>query len=243
LHIICEETIMPVLKGLIAPVPLILVTAALLLGTAGLAFGVWVWPRAWVFLAVYGALSLGGSATLAVVRPASFQVRQQGLVAAKEKGQPLIDAVGSVFYALCIMAWLAFVPIDVFRLRLLPEPIGAISAVGAVLAVAGLTVSYLAIAQNQFAARTIHDQTQDGQRVIETGLYGVVRHPFYAGALLFYAGAALWLGTYAALIAASGFLFMTLARIVIEEAYLRRTLPAYAGYARRVRGRLVPYLL
>jgi protein-S-isoprenylcysteine O-methyltransferase Ste14 len=234
---------MPVLKGLVAPLPWILVTAGLLLGTAGLVFGVWVWPRAWAFVAAYGALSMAGSVTLAVARPASFQVRQQGLVAAKEKRQPLIDAVGSFFYAFCILAWFTFIPIDVFRLRLMAPPIAIVSAAGAAAAIVGLIVSYAAIAQNQFAARTIHDQTPDGQRVIDTGLYGLVRHPFYAGTLLFYAGAALWLGSYAALIAASAFLVMTLARIVIEEGYLRQTLPAYAGYARRVRGRLIPYLL
>lgn len=234
---------MPVLRGLLAPLPMILVTAGLLLGTAGLISGVWVWPRAWGFLAVYGVLSLAGSVVLAVARPASFQVRQQGLIAAKAKRQPLIDAVGSVFYLLCILAWFAFIPVDVFRLRLLPPPISPISAVGATVAVAGLVVSYAAIAQNQFAARTIHDQRQDGQRVIDTGLYGLVRHPFYAGALLFYAGAALWLGSYAALIGVSVFLVLTLARIVIEEAYLQQALPSYAGYARRVRGRLIPFLL
>jgi protein-S-isoprenylcysteine O-methyltransferase Ste14 len=231
------------LKGLLAPLPVILAVATLLLAPAGLVSGVWVWPRAWGFLAVLGVLSLAGSVTLAVARPASFKVRQQGVVAAKERRQPLIDAVGSVFYGIWIVAWFAFIPIDVFRLRLLLPPMASISAAGAAAAIIGVVVAYTAIAQNRFAAPTIHDQRQDGQRVIDTGLYAVVRHPFYAGMLLFYAGGALWLGSYAALIGASGFLFMTLARIVIEEAYLRRTLPAYAGYARRVRGRLIPYLL
>jgi protein-S-isoprenylcysteine O-methyltransferase Ste14 len=142
-----------------------------------------------------------------------------------------------------MMVWFAFIPIDIFRLRLMPAPGVALSALGAAATIAGVVVAYAALAQNRFAAPTIHDQTSDGQRVIDTGLYAVVRHPFYAGLLLVYAGAALWLGSYAALIAASGFLVMTLARIVIEEAYLRQTLPAYAGYARRVRGRLIPHLL
>jgi protein-S-isoprenylcysteine O-methyltransferase Ste14 len=142
-----------------------------------------------------------------------------------------------------MMAWFAFIPIDLFRLRLLPPPSAAISAAGAAATIAGVVVAYAAIAQNRFAAPTIHDQTLDGQQVIDTGLYAVVRHPFYAGMLLVYAGAALWLGSYAALIGASGFLILTLARIVIEEAYLRQALPAYAAYARRVRGRLIPYLL
>jgi protein-S-isoprenylcysteine O-methyltransferase Ste14 len=234
---------MPVLRGLLAALPVIFAMTALLLLPAGMVSGVWSWPRAWWFLATFGVLSLAGSVTLAVARPASFKVRQQGVIAAKEKRQPLIDALGSVFYALCIVAWLAFIPVDVFRLRLLPAPAAAISAAGGAAAIAGVIIAYVAIAQNRFAAPTIHDQTQDGQRVIDTGLYAVVRHPFYAGMLLIYAGVALWLGSYAALICASGFLILTLARILVEEAYLRRTLPSYAGYARRVRSRLIPYLL
>jgi len=71
----------------------------------------------------------------------------------------------------------------------------------------------------------------------------VVRHPFYAGMLLVYPGAALWLGSYAAAIAAGGFLVLTLARIVIEERYLRANVPGYSDYAGRVRSRLIPYLL
>jgi protein-S-isoprenylcysteine O-methyltransferase Ste14 len=181
--------------------------------------------------------------TLAVAAPASFKVRQQGLIAPRTRRQPLIDAVGSVVYALYMMAWFAFIPLDVFRLRLLPPPGVSISAAGAAATMVGVIVAYAALAQNRFAAPTIHDQTSEGQRVIDTGLYAVVRHPFYAGMLLVYGGAALWLGSYAALIGASGFLIMTLARIVIEEAYLKQTLPAYAGYARRVRGRLIPHLL
>jgi protein-S-isoprenylcysteine O-methyltransferase Ste14 len=234
---------MPVLRGLLAPLPVIFAMTTLLLLPARMVSGIWSWPHAWWFLATFGVLSLAGSVTLAVARPASFKVRQQGVVAAREKRQPLIDAVGSVFYALSIAAWLAFIPVDVFQLRLLPPPTALISAAGGVAAITGLVIGYVAIAQNRFAAPTIHDQTQDGQRVIDTGLYAVVRHPFYAGMLLIYGGAALWLGSYAALICASGFLIMTLARIVIEEAYLRQTLPSYAGYARRVCGRLIPYLL
>jgi protein-S-isoprenylcysteine O-methyltransferase Ste14 len=234
---------MTALKGVLAPLPAVLVLTTILLLTADFACGVWWWPRAWAFIALFAALSMIGSAILALARPASFAVRQQGLVAGRGKRQPLIDAVGSVFYLLCIIAWLAFIPLDLFRLRVLPQPNGALSAGGLAFVIAGAVVVYTALGQNRFAAPTIHDQREAGQRVIETGLYAVVRHPFYAGTLMIYAGAALWLGSYAALIAASAFLMMTLARIVIEEAYLRRILPSYAGYASRVRGRLIPYLL
>lgn len=234
---------MAIVKGLLSPLPVLIVVAGLLLGPAGLVSGVWVWPRAWAFLIVLSVMSIAGQVALAVAWPASFAVRQQGVFASREKRQPLIDAVGSIVYALYNIAWFGFIPLDVFRLRLLEPPVGSLSNAGAVLAVAGIVVTYVAIAQNQFAAPSIHDQRQDGQRVIDSGLYAVVRHPFYAGMLLIYSGTALWLGSYAALVGAAVFLVMTLARTVIEERYLRQTLPAYADYARRVRGRLVPYLL
>lgn len=125
----------------------------------------------------------------------------------------------------------------------MPPPGWAVSAGGLAAVIAGIAIGYVAFGQNPFAAPTIHDQSDGGQRVIDTGLYGLVRHPFYAGMLLVYVGTALWLGSYAAAIGVTGFLLMTLARIAIEEAYLRDHLPGYADYARRVRGRLVPYLL
>jgi protein-S-isoprenylcysteine O-methyltransferase Ste14 len=234
---------MRVLKGLLSPLPVILAVAAVLLLTAGLVGGVWTWPRAWTFLALYGGLTMAGSAALAVLRPASFEVRQQGLVAQKAKKQPLIDVLGLIFYVAFSLGWFAFIPLDVFRLRLLPAPGGLVSLGGAALLAAGVAVVHVAIGQNQFAAPTIHDQSDGGQRVIDTGLYGFVRHPFYAGMLLVYVGAALWLGSYAAAIAVVGFLIMTLARIVIEERYLRTNLPGYGDYARRVRGRLIPIIL
>ncbi|MDB5443502.1 MAG: Isoprenylcysteine carboxyl methyltransferase [Phenylobacterium sp.] len=113
---------MTVVKGLLSPLPVILVVAAVLLLTAGLSAGAWAWPQAWAFLAVDGGLSMAGSAALALARPASFQVRQQGLVAKKQQKQPLIDAAGLIVYVAFTLAWFAFIPLDVFRLRLLPPP-------------------------------------------------------------------------------------------------------------------------
>lgn len=234
---------MAVIKGLLAPMPVILAAALLLLAPARVLTGAWIWPSAWIFLAGLGLVQCVASVMLAVARPAAFSVRQQGLIAPPGRRQPLIDAVGSVAYWICIMAWLVFIPLDVFRLHLLATPNTLVSAAGGLAAIAGVAITYLAIAQNRFAAPTIHDQSKEGQAVIQTGLYGWVRHPFYAGNLLNFAGAALWLGSYAALIATAVFLAATLARIVIEEAYLRERLPDYATYARRVRGRLIPFLL
>jgi protein-S-isoprenylcysteine O-methyltransferase Ste14 len=234
---------MTFLRGFISPLPLVALIAADLLVTAGAVGGVWAWPAAAAFLAVYGGLSMTASGLLAQLRPASFEVRQGKWMARKGETQPLIDALGLGLYMAFFLAWFAFIPLDVFRLHLLPAPPWAVEALGLAGVAAGIAVVYTAIGQNRFAAPTIHDQGGEGQTVIDSGLYGVVRHPFYAGMLLVYLGAALWLGSYAAAIASAGFLVMTLARIVIEERWLREHLPDYAAYTRRVRAKLVPYLL
>lgn len=233
---------MKALRGALYPLPFIGIMSVALLLTPGLAAGVWSWPMAWAFIGVFGGWSVLAAALLAVYRPASLAVRQQGFLAPR-KTQPLIDRFGVLFYAAFMLAWFVSIPLDVFQLRLLPAPPMAVRALGLLLAVGGLTIAYVAIAQNRFAAPTIHDQSAAGQQVIQTGLYGVVRHPFYAGMLLVYPGTALWLGSYAATIASVAFLMLTLARIVIEERYLREHLPGYGGYAARVRARLIPALL
>jgi protein-S-isoprenylcysteine O-methyltransferase Ste14 len=180
---------------------------------------------------------------LAIARPASLKVRMQGMVAKKEKRQPLADAVISGMLGVYRLAWLVFIPIDVFYLHLLPPPSALISALGGVVGVAGTVMVLVVLAQNEFAAPNVQDQTQSNQRVVDTGLYGVIRHPFYAGALLMIAGIALWLESYAALIGAGGLLILLIPRIAIEESFLRKNLPGYADYTRRVRSRLIPYII
>ena len=234
---------MQALRGVLSPLPLVATLAAVLLVTPGLLEGVWVWPMAWVFLATFGVVSCFASGLLAILRPASFRVRQQGLVAAPEKKQPLVDSLGLLFFLAFTLCWLASIPLDVFRLKLLDAPSMHVQLVGAFLVISGLSIAYLAIGQNRFAAPTIHDQSAEAQQVIQSGLYGVVRHPFYAGMLLVYPGTALWLGSYAAAISSVGFLVLTLARILIEERYLREHLPGYDAYTERVRAKLIPALL
>jgi len=231
------------LRGLIGPLPYVAVMAAVLLVTPGLLDGVWAWPRAWAFLAIYAGGAGLASGVLAMLRPDSFRVRQQGIVAPSARNQPLIDALGLVLFTAFMLGWIAFIPMDVFHLKLLPEPPVIVRVAGLAAVALGLAITYIAIGQNRFAAPTIHDQSAEGQRVIKTGLYGLVRHPFYAGGLLVYAGAPLWLGSYAGAIASLGFLALTLARIGIEERYLRDHLPDYIDYARRVRAKLIPGLL
>jgi protein-S-isoprenylcysteine O-methyltransferase Ste14 len=206
--------------------------------------GTWVWPAGLWFLAAAIALQAAGSAAVAAINPAAYRVRLQGVKARRDKRQPIADVVITAAGALGVFGVFAFAPVDVFWLKLLPPPTPLASAIGAALVIAGHVTMLIAIAQNEFAAPTVQDQTAGGQRVIDTGLYAFVRHPMYAGFLPFVVGIPLWLGSWAGVIAALAFcvLFLT-PRIAIEEGLLRKSLPGYADYCRRVRARLIPFLL
>jgi protein-S-isoprenylcysteine O-methyltransferase Ste14 len=111
-----------------------------------------------------------------------------------------------------------------------------------VLSLVGFAVMLAAIYENSFAVPIVEDQTERGQRVVDTGPYARVRHPLYLGLLPFLAGIALWLESYASLIGASAILVILIARIVVEERSLRKMLPGYTEYMQKVRYRLIPFV-
>lgn len=235
---------MRILSGLWDAVKAVLFAGALLVVPALLIAGAGpVLDRALWLLAGYGVVATVAKLAMALRRPASLEVRRLDWIAAKSKRQPLIDVIGLLAYMGYIIAWFAFIPLDTARLHLFAPPAPWASAVGMAAALAGASLSNLAIWQNAFAAPAIHDQSDRGQRVIDHGLYGLVRHPLYAANLLFFAGTALWLGSLAALLGVAVNLAATLARIGIEERWLRANLPGYADYALRVRARLIPFLI
>jgi protein-S-isoprenylcysteine O-methyltransferase Ste14 len=128
----------------------------------------------------------------------------------------------------------------VFHLKLLPPPSLDVSLLGAALSLVGFAIIMAAIYQNSYAIPIVEDQSDRAQVLVDTGLYARVRHPFYLGLLLFYAGVALWLESYASLLTLFVVLLALLARILVEETTLRKTLPDYSMYMKRVPYRLVP---
>ena len=94
--------------------------------------------------------------------------------------------------------------------------------------------------ENAYLSRTI--QVQEGQRVVSTGLYGVVRHPMYAATLLLFLSMPLILGSLYALAIFAAYPVIIAARIRDEEALLEDQLEGYAEYREKVRWRLIPFI-
>jgi protein-S-isoprenylcysteine O-methyltransferase Ste14 len=224
-----------VFRGLLGGLFQLAIIAALLLIPAG----TWHWPRAVHFLVVYGVVNSISIVALARLAPESLEARLTTPAAAS---QPTADRVVTAFLFSSLLAWFAFVPIDVFRLRLMPTPPLAGSIAGALVLVAGYAIIWVTLFQNAFATPIVRDQSDRGQVLIDTGPYRCVRHPFYLGLLLFLAGLSLWLESYAGLLALLLPGGLLVARIRVEERTLEDTLPGYVDYTKRVRFRLVPFV-
>lgn len=232
----------PIGQALRATLTGVSILATLLLTPAGLVpGGTWLWPRGLAYVAAYGAINGAGNLALAVCRPAHFLVRQQSVVAPRAKRQPWLDAAGSLALLAFGAAWVVSIPLDVFRLHLLPAPGWQISLVGGAVSLLGVALTPMAVWENRFTTPNV--QQQDDQAIIRSGVYRLVRHPLYLGNLLMTGGATLWLGSYAGLWGLGVLLVFTIGRIAIEETHLRASFPEYADYARKVRGRLIPFVI
>jgi protein-S-isoprenylcysteine O-methyltransferase Ste14 len=117
-----------------------------------------------------------------------------------------------------------------------------VSVLGLGLFVAGWWIMALALRENTFAAPVVKHQEERRHGVIESGVYGVVRHPMCAGAIPLLVGMPLWLESYAAAVLASVPIGILALRIVIEERFLRRELKGYDTYTERIRYRLIPFV-
>ena len=92
--------------------------------------------------------------------------------------------------------------------------------------------------ENRYASRVI--EVEEGQKVITTGPYSVVRHPMYLSGLIIYSLSPIALGSFWAMLPAALMVFIYVARIRGEEEVLTEKLPGYRDYLKQVKYRLVP---
>ena len=194
------------------------------------------WPAAWIFMAEFVIGGIVVTLWLAWRDPGLLKERMAGPF---QKGQVFWDKVFIAFIIVVWFSWLVLMALDAKRWGLSDMP-DALKVVGAVLIPVGSFIVWLTFRENSFAAPVIKIQKERGQHVISTGPYAIVRHPMYAGGTLYLIGMPLLLGSWLGLVVLPLILGALSVRIFIEEATLRRGLPGYGEYARRVRYRLVP---
>ena len=190
------------------------------------------YPGGWLLIGVLFIPMLLMGAVMFVKAPALLQKRLQNKeTQTAQKG--VVALSGLMFLAGFVVAGLDFR----FGWVVLPK---AVSVIAAVVFLAGYALYAEVLRENAYLSRTV--EVQEGQKVIDTGLYGVVRHPMYAATLLMFLSMPLVLGSVIALVIFLIYPAVIAVRIRNEEQVLREGLPGYADYQKRVKYRLVPFI-
>jgi protein-S-isoprenylcysteine O-methyltransferase Ste14 len=189
--------------------------------------------QAWVFLGIFITTSLVPGIFLSRIDPAAMERRRHA--GPKAESRPVQKAVitGTMasFAALLVVSGLDR------RFGWSQVPV-AISVIGDVLVVTGLGVAMLVVFQNRYAAATI--TVEEGQPLVSTGLYAIVRHPMYSASVVMMVGMALALASYCALLVVAIGIALLIVRILDEEKMLSEQLTGYSDYMHKVRYRLLP---
>jgi protein-S-isoprenylcysteine O-methyltransferase Ste14 len=191
--------------------------------------------QAWVYLAVFIATTLVPSLYLAVKSPAALQRRMKG--GPTNETRP-VQRVVMVVTVASVVAQLVISALD-HRFGWSTVPVPAV-IVGDVLVGIGLLVAQYVVIQNGYAAATI--TVEADQPLVSTGLYGIVRHPMYFGALVMMAGTPPALDSYWGFVVLVPAFVALAVRIGDEEKMLSEELRGYGPYQQKVRYRLVPGL-
>jgi protein-S-isoprenylcysteine O-methyltransferase Ste14 len=195
------------------------------------------WPAAWLYLVTTAVLGLAAGLWLVKVDPALLAERMKPMM---QKGQPAADKTFMLVFGFAALVWFLVIGLD-RRWHWSEMPV-AFQALGYLLFLAATALMLRVVRENSFAAPVVKVQAERGHRVIDTGPYAFVRHPMYSGAVLYFAGIALLLGSWWGLVLSPVFFVLFSIRAGIEERALTDGLPGYADYLARVRYRLVPGL-
>jgi protein-S-isoprenylcysteine O-methyltransferase Ste14 len=182
--------------------------------------------QGWTYLAVFVVMTTWITIYFVIKNPALVERRTSaGPQAEKEASQRII-------MSFAMIGFIALIVLPTLDHRLGWSPVSpAVAVIGDALVALGFLLFFLVLKQNSYAASTI--EVAKEQKVVSTGLYGIVRHPMYAGVLPLLIGTPLALGSWWGLVA-------LVSRLLDEERFLHKNLPGYTEYTQKVRWRLAP---
>ncbi|MBO4867760.1 MAG: isoprenylcysteine carboxylmethyltransferase family protein [Ruminococcus sp.] len=115
-----------------------------------------------------------------------------------------------------------------------------VSITAAVILLIGYAMYAEVLRENEYLSRTV--EVQEEQKVIDTGLYGVIRHPMYTATILMFCSAPLVLGSVISFVIFLAYPVIIVTRIGNEEKVLEQGLKGYTDYKKKVRYRLLPFV-
>lgn len=194
--------------------------------------GTFAFFNGWLFMGILFVPMFVAGIVMIFKNPKLLQSRLD----AKEKQSDqslVVKLSGLMFLAGFVVAGLDFR----FGWLQLPK---TVSIVAAVVFLAAYALYAEVLRENTYLSRTI--EVQENQKVIDTGLYGIVRHPMYSVTLLLFLSMPLVLGSVYSFIIFLAYPLIIAKRIKGEEAFLEKELEGYSEYKQKVKYRLIPFV-
>ena len=201
--------------------------------------GDWRWTEGWLFSIIFYAMCSANLLYLHFKDPALLKERFGSPI---QKEQKTWDKVVLLLFFLEFLFWFAIMPLDAHRFGWSPVFPLWTRITGVILLLLAMALLFEAMRENTFAAPVVKMQKERGQHVISTGMYGIIRHPMYAGAVLLFISAPLLLGSVYGLVLGLVLIVTIGARSVGEEAMLKQELEGYSDYMKIVKWRIIPFV-
>jgi protein-S-isoprenylcysteine O-methyltransferase Ste14 len=197
------------------------------------------WVEGWLFVIVMNVMVLSNLLYLYIKDPALLAERSKPVGSDNQKGwdKVLLSAAYALF-----MVWYVLMPFDAYRFGWSPAFSIWLKIIGGMLLIPSLYFIYQATAENTFMSTRVKIQTDRKQHVISSGVYGIVRHPLYLGALFMLVGAPLLLGSLIGLAISLIAMLTLVGRIHGEEKMLLEELDGYKEYTDKVNKKLIPFI-
>src|SRR4030095_8945159 len=186
--------------------------------------GDWRWPEGWIFSVIWLAGCYGLTIYLYFKDPALLKERYSP----NREGQERWDKIFIAAFMVLFHLWFVIMPLDARRYHWSPEFPIWLEIVGAVLMVVSFFVILEVFRENTFAAPVVKVQEERHQKVISTGLYGVIRHPMYMGAIFLFIGPPILLGSVYGVVLGVISILLIAIRSTREEKVLARDLEGYS---------------
>jgi protein-S-isoprenylcysteine O-methyltransferase Ste14 len=190
------------------------------------------YPQGWLLMGILFVPMFIAGLVMMAKNPALLASRLNAKE--KEREQSLVVKLsGLMFLVGFILAGLSFR----FGWLMLPH---WVSILGAALFLLSYALYAEVLRENTWLSRTI--EVQEGQQVVSTGLYGVVRHPMYMATLVLFLSMPLVLGSALAFVVFLAYPAIIVKRLMNEEDVLSRELPGYTEYMQKVKWHLIPFI-
>ena len=194
--------------------------------------GTLAFAKGWLLMGLlFGPMFIAGLVMLA--KSPEFLAKRLDVKEKRSAQQGVVKLSGLMFIAGFVVAGLDFR----FGWSNMPQ---AVTVVASVLFLLAYLLYAEVMRENAYLSRTI--KVEEGQTVVSTGLYGIVRHPMYMATLLLFLVMPLVLGSWWALIPFAFYPAIIISRLKDEEELLTRELAGYVAYKEKVKYRIIPFI-